>query len=179
MSDFINRLKAHPLWIAGGVILIAALAAGGYFGYQVVLAAPPQPIQFNHQLHNAIGVQCAYCHVNASRGDSAGIPSISKCMGCHQQFEPRNAEMEKIYRYAESEEQIKWVPVAIQPDFVRFSHQPHVDFGLECSECHGDLTAMTVAEPQPGQNMGWCLSCHQERAPERFEELSDCATCHY
>jgi hypothetical protein len=40
---------------------------------------------------------------------------------------------------------------------------------------------MTVAEPQHGQNMGWCLDCHRKQAEgdsEKLVKLTDCATCH-
>ncbi len=40
---------------------------------------------------------------------------------------------------------------------------------VTCETCHGDVTQMTVAEPQRGQNMGWCLGCHQKMStPEDF-----------
>jgi hypothetical protein len=68
--------------------------------------------------------------------------------------------------------------VAIQPDFVYFSHRPHVAAGLNCEQCHGDVSQMAEAEYQGDQNMGWCLSCHRQQAPEKQVKLTDCATCH-
>jgi hypothetical protein len=68
--------------------------------------------------------------------------------------------------------------VALMPDFICFTHQPHVAAGLNCENCHGEVGQMEAAEPQRGMNMGWCLSCHQQMAPENFTKLSDCATCH-
>jgi hypothetical protein len=91
----------------------------------------------------------------------------------------KSPELEKLAAFVANNEPIPWVPVAIQPDFVHFNHQPHVSAGIACETCHGDMTKMTVAEPQPRQNMGWCLSCHQKMAPEQWTKLSDCATCHY
>jgi hypothetical protein len=38
-------------------------------------AAPSQPIDFSHQRHDEIGIECLYCHPNALRSDFAGIPS--------------------------------------------------------------------------------------------------------
>jgi hypothetical protein len=37
---------------------------------------------------------------------------------------------------------------------------------------------MTVATPQQPWNMGWCLDCHKNRAPEKAAKLTDCVTCH-
>jgi hypothetical protein len=109
----------------------------------------------------------------------AGLPSTAKCYGCHQQVEKRTPDIEKLLNYAENGQSIPWVPVAIQPDFVQFNHRPHIAAGVECAECHGDLTKMTVAEAQPRQNMGWCLACHQKQGPEKWTRLSDCSLCHY
>lgn len=164
-------------WIVALVVL-AVLGVAAFVGYRVTQAVPEQPIAFNHQVHVGLGVQCLYCHSNALRGQSAGLPTVSKCMGCHQQIQPRNDAQRKLYEYAEKGEPIPWVPVALQPDFVYFSHRPHLAAGLNCETCHGEVGQMTVAQPIKGQNMGWCLSCHKNLAPEHFTKLSDCATCH-
>mgnify|MGYP006288615739 CR=1 FL=1 len=179
MAEVKQWLQDHPWLVGGGVVGLLLLAAAGYLGLRVVQAAPSQPIEFNHARHLEFGVQCEYCHVSAARADSAGLPTIAKCAGCHDQLTPRNAEMEKVKDYIDSGEPVAWVPVAIQPDFVQFSHHPHIAADLDCQECHGDMESMTVAEPQAGQNMGWCLTCHQSLAPQRFEVLSDCSACHY
>jgi len=80
--------------------------------------------------------------------------------------------------YLYKHEKLEWVPVAIMPDFVYFSHQPHIAAGVACQTCHGDVANMAAAEPQKNQNMGWCLNCHKTQAPEKVEKLTDCATCH-
>jgi len=84
-----------------------------------------------------------------------------------------------LQKYAENGEAIPWVPVAIQPDFVYFSHAPHVQRGISCQTCHGEVGQSTVAQPIKNQNMGWCLSCHKNMStPERFVQLSSCEACH-
>ncbi len=163
------------------IILVLILGAGAYMGLkkvQATQAAPPQPLDFSHAAHVDLGVQCLYCHPNAMREVSAGLPTMEKCQGCHAQIEAGTPALEELARYVEEHQTIEWVPVAIQPDFVYFSHQPHVSTGLNCEVCHGDVGSMTVAEPQEHQNMGWCLECHQTLDPEHFTELSDCLTCH-
>lgn len=172
-------LRSNLVWVGVAGVGVVFLIVGAYFGLSSVQAAPSQPIEFNHSLHTSLGIQCLYCHAGATRADSAGLPTLTKCMGCHNQIEVDSPGKEALAEYAASKTRIPWVPVAIQPDFVRFSHAPHVKAGLDCEECHGNVSSMTVAEPQPGQNMGWCLKCHQEQAPDRYSELSDCSTCHY
>jgi hypothetical protein len=177
--DRLTALWGRPIFLVGiGVLLIILLggAAGGLYFTQV---PPKQPIQYPHSTHVGLGAQCIFCHPGATWGADAGVPSASKCWGCHQQIDNRSPEIKKLAQYVAKKEPIPWVPVAIQPDFVHFNHRPHIAAGLNCESCHGDVGKMTVAEPQPGQNMGWCLACHQKMAPDKFIRLSDCSTCHY
>ncbi|GAP14056.1 quinol:cytochrome c oxidoreductase pentaheme cytochrome subunit [Longilinea arvoryzae] len=166
------------LRIAGALILLILLggAVGGVYYTQT---PPEQPIQFPHSLHVGIGAKCQYCHTGAATGPTAGLPSPSKCWGCHQQVQVKSPELDKLAAFVKAGNSIPWVPVAIQPDFVHFNHRPHIAAGVACETCHGDVSKMTVAEPQSGQNMGWCLDCHKRMAPEKWARLSDCATCHY
>ena len=170
-------------------VLIAALTVFTLvaFGIFTTQQSPPQPIQFTHQIHIGLGVQCLYCHPGALRGPSPGLPTQTKCWGCHQQiaktFDPNFPELsEKLVGYIERNEPIPWVPVAQVPDFVHFTHRPHIAAGLNCENCHGDMTQVTVAENPQIFNMGFCLNCHKERTvndPEKRIKLTDCGTCHY
>ncbi len=191
-----------------GVVLAALVLWGAVLLYQSQ-QPPAQPLEFNHQRHvQDLGISCLYCHSNAQRGVSAGLPSLTKCMACHNSIEPKTAAEKRLHEfaarkgqgqggpaegkggppegrgllrpYAMQDEPIPWVPVAMQPDFVYFSHRPHVNAGIACETCHGEVGQMTVAEPIKDQNMGWCLSCHKNMADdaEHFVKLSDCATCH-
>lgn len=172
-------LLQNPGFRIGGILLMLMVVGGLVAAIFVTQLPPEQPIAFPHRTHIAIGAQCLYCHTGASWGADAGLPTTDKCWGCHQQVEKQSAELDKLAGYVDRGEQIPRVPVAILPDFIHFNHQTHVDSSIQCTVCHGDVPQMTVAEPQTGWTMGWCLSCHQKTGPERFAELSDCATCHY
>lgn len=177
-------IRGKPLWQQPGfriaiAMVILVLVSGAVTGVVVSQKAPEQPLEFPHNFHVGAGVPCAYCHAGASTGPVAGLPSINICWGCHQQIRQNSPRLATLAEFGSTGTQIPWVPVFIQPDFVHFNHQPHVTAGLECKTCHGDLSKQTVAEPIPGQNMGWCLDCHQKKAPDNFIRLSDCATCHY
>jgi uncharacterized paraquat-inducible protein A len=172
-------LRPPRIFILLGVVLLVFLLAGGGALY-VTQAHPPQPIDFPHSTHVAFGVQCIFCHTSATFSPVAGIPSNDKCWGCHQQIDARGREeLEKLYAYLRNNEPIPWVPVAIQPDFVHFPHDRHVNAGVSCETCHGDVSQMRVAERQPHQNMGWCLDCHVTMRPEQTALLTDCSACHY
>lgn len=178
MTDLRGWFKPPRIfWImVAGVILVILVA--GIVGLVVTQAAPPQPFPYTHMPHLERGIPCVYCHSSALRGQSAGLPSKAKCMGCHNNIKPETELLQQLDEYAKTNENFEWVPVAIMPDFVYFSHQPHLNAGLECSKCHGDVDKMTAAQPQKYWNMGWCLDCHKKMAPDKFVKLSDCATCH-
>jgi hypothetical protein len=161
------------------VLLLLGVLGGAVGGIYMTQIPPEQPIQFPHSLHVGLGAACGYCHPGTAWGAAAGLPTTSKCWGCHQQIQKPSVELDKLAAFAKAGKSIPWVPVAIQPDFVHFTHQPHVAAGLDCSTCHGDISKMKTAQPQPRQNMGWCLGCHQKMRPQEFKRLSDCSTCHY
>ena len=180
-------------WVMGPMgriaVLITALSLFSLaaFGIYQTQLPPEQPIHFPHNLHVRLGVQCLYCHPGALRGPSPGLPTQTKCWGCHQQmaktFDPNFPELsEKLVGYIERNEPIPWVPVSQVPDFVHFTHRPHIAAGLNCENCHGDMTQVEIAENPQVMNMGWCLNCHKSRAaddPEKLTKLTDCGTCHY
>lgn len=164
-----------------GLGIIGLILLGGFIvGIRQTQSPPPQPIQFPHDQHVSLGIQCLYCHSGALRGDSAGLPTVAMCNGCHQQTKKTNPETDKLANYVKKSEPIGWVPVAILPDFVYFSHRPHIAAGINCENCHAEVGQMTVARPQK-MNMGWCLNCHSTRSrnnPALSIKLTDCVTCH-
>jgi hypothetical protein len=162
--------------IAAALIIVLGGGVGCIFFTQL---PPPQPINFPHSFHVGVGAQCLYCHPGAASGPVAGLPTTSKCWGCHQQIKKPSAELDKLASFVSSGKPIPWVPVAIQPDYVHFSHQPHIAARVSCETCHGEVAKMKTAQPQPGQNMGWCLDCHKHLRPQEYVRLSDCSICHY
>jgi hypothetical protein len=180
MGKFIIQLLKKPLVQLGLVIVGALIVVGVIWGIYLTQIPPSQPIQFPHSMHVSLGVPCLYCHPGALRGPSPGLPTETKCWGCHQQITVRNSEIDKLISYVKANQPIPWVPVAILPDFVYFSHRPHIAAGLNCENCHGEISQMTTAVPQK-MNMGWCLNCHRTRFkndPVMLTKLTDCITCH-
>ncbi len=143
-----------------------------------LLAAPEQPIAYSHQTHVEAGIPCLYCHAQATRSAIAGIPSVERCMGCHSVIATEDPDVQQLTGYWERGEAIPWVRVNLQPDFVYFSHRPHLGAGLNCETCHGNVGAMDVARPTLRMDMGWCLECHNEQEPEHVNRLADCVACH-
>jgi hypothetical protein len=184
------RLLRHPLaLILIGFFLILILGAAAY-GYQITQTPPPQPIEFPHSVHVGLGIQCLYCHPGPYRQAAAGLPTQSKCWGCHGNLAKYEdvpvdewpEQLQLLEEYVRTGTPIEWVPVAMVPDFVHFNHRPHLAAGFNCENCHGELGEMTVYENPRVFNMGWCLRCHRahtEEGSEKFVKLNDCGTCHY
>jgi Cytochrome c7 and related cytochrome c len=143
-----------------------------YFQLQSI---PVQPIAFNHRLHLQSGIQCESCHTGVTEGPDAGIPSVTFCMACHQEVATNNPEIKKLTAYAAKEEDIPWEPVYwfYPSEHVRFWHAPHIRAGVDCQQCHGDMTQQTVAVRTKNLNMNFCISCHRAKGAS-----ADCTTCH-
>jgi hypothetical protein len=177
-----------------GLTLVASAGAGLYEYTDDELSGPEQPISFSHELHAGnLGIQCLYCHSSADKSQTASVPAVSVCMGCHQWVKegpsPGSAEeIAKIQEHYASGESIPWIKVYNVPEHVQFKHFPHVNAGVECQTCHGPIETMnrvwltpdTVLRPSSAYlpaaklEMGWCMDCHLERGAE-----DDCAACHY
>jgi hypothetical protein len=145
------------------------LLAGG-------LVAQQQPIEFPHNQHIAKGLECIDCHIGVDSRAQAGLPSVAKCMLCHEKVATDGPGVQKLREYAEKKREVPWIRVYEfnREGHVLFRHAPHVRAGVECSICHGNVAAMTVATRQVTHNMGTCLDCHrQQRASQ------DCAACHF
>jgi len=135
-----------------------------------------QPIAFNHKRHAENGLQCQFCHTGVMKGPVAGIPSVEKCMGCHEYIATDSPQIQKLHGYWERQEPIPWKRVNSQPSFVYFNHASHIAATVSCGACHGAVEEMTIAEPVANMNMGFCLDCHAQQ--EDKDALWDCAVCH-
>ncbi len=160
------------------LFIVAGVAVGIMLTRAQVYAAPEQPIAYSHKVHVEAGIQCLYCHTSALQSPIAGIPSLQKCMGCHNVIKTDSPEIQRVSSYIERGEPIPWVRVNYQPDFVYFNHQPHLGAGLNCETCHGDVGQMDVIRQTVKMDMGWCLECHINQPEEKVGRLVDCLACH-
>ena len=99
-------------------------------------------------------------------------------MGCHAIIATEDKAVQALASYWERGQPIPWNRVNQQPDFVYFSHQPHLGAGINCETCHGDVGHMTVARPVVKMDMGWCLDCHLKQPEAKAARLTDCLACH-
>jgi hypothetical protein len=129
--------------------------------------ARDQPIQFSHERHVAgNGIDCRYCHTSVEESSFAGIPPTKTCMNCHSEIFSDSPFLEPVRQSFRSDRSIEWTRVHDLPDFVYFNHSIHVNKGVGCTTCHGQVDRMPLMWQEKSLQMEWCLDCH--RNPERY-----------
>jgi hypothetical protein len=155
--------------------LIVLVAASGFLVYQLgkstyvtrAFEARQQPIQFSHERHVAgNGLDCRYCHTAAETAAAAGIPPTKTCMNCHSQIHASSPYLEPVRSSYANDVSIHWVKVHDLPDFVYFNHSIHLNKGVGCTTCHGQVDQMPLVWTVNNLQMEWCLDCH--RNPEKY-----------
>lgn len=135
--------------------------------YTRVGYAPIQPVAFSHAIHaDQLGMDCRYCHTFVDRSEHSNVPAASTCMNCHSQVLKNSPKIAPVKESFASGNPIPWVRVHRTPDYVFFNHSAHVNRGISCVECHGQINKMEVVEHAKPLSMAFCLDCH--RNPEQF-----------
>ena len=160
------------------VSLVCALLfiGGGAWGFHKIYWShymtrvnlpPTQPVQFSHEHHvGGLGIDCRYCHTSVEKAAFAGIPATEICMTCHSQLYTDAPILAPVRSSFASGKPIQWNRVHDLPDFVFFNHSIHLNKGIGCSSCHGQIDRMPLTWKVNSLYMKWCLDCHRE--PERF-----------
>ena len=169
---------------AAATVLSAYSGASSSQGHQ-----PAQPIAFPHPTHvQTLGMNCLYCHYTADKSPDPGLPAVGTCMGCHISIGKReqdgtislpkndlhearqSPELTKLWKYADAlpgrpglgpnAKPIPWIRIHKVPEYVHFPHMRHVNQGVTCQTCHGEVQKMNQVYQYASLNMGWCVSCH-------------------
>ncbi|MGF1678915.1 MAG: cytochrome c3 family protein [Candidatus Methylacidiphilales bacterium] len=131
-------------------------------GYQ-----PTQPVSFDHSIHvQQLGLDCRYCHFGVDQAAHSNVPNTQICMTCHTQVRQDSNKLEPVRESWKTGEPIQWVRVHKAPDYVYFNHAIHVNSGISCVDCHGQVNRMEEVKHAESHSMGFCLDCH--RQPEKF-----------
>jgi hypothetical protein len=143
----------------GLTILLGAARAPNYTRQNIVR---DQPIQFSHKHHAGDdGIDCRYCHSGVETSAVAGIPPTKTCMNCHSVLFNTAPYLEPVRESYRTDKSIEWVRVHRLPDFVYFNHSIHVNKGIGCSSCHGQVNQMPLMFQAKELTMQWCLDCHR------------------
>lgn len=131
-----------------------------------------QPIPFSHKHHvGDDGIDCRYCHTSVEKSAFAGMPSTSICLTCHSQLFVNSPLLAALHDSARSGRPLRWTRVHDLPDFVYFEHDIHVNKGVACVACHGQVDQMPQTWRAATLDMQWCLGCHRS-APQHVRPLS-------
>ncbi len=129
----------------------------------VVGYAPLQPIPFSHRLHAGDNkIPCLYCHTGAQRSRHAGVPALQTCMNCHAVTRMDRPAIQKLTALYKEGRPVEWRRVYLLPDHVYFDHRPHVNDGIACQTCHGEVQTMERVSRAMSLRMGNCLRCHRD-----------------
>ena len=138
------------------------------------VAAPVQPIPFSHKNHLAFGLKCELCHANPDPGINMTFPSTAQCMVCHVTVVKDRADIQKLAQYDKSKKQVPWVRVYSVPSSVNWNHRTHLQAGMKCELCHGQVAEMdTMKVATKVTTMQGCIDCHQ-----LHDAPVGCRTCH-
>jgi hypothetical protein len=157
-------------------------------------------------------------HSTANKSPDPGLPAVGTCLGCHKNTPGgvgpnrpaignvparQSTEIKKLLdEYADASGQpkkpIEWVRIHKLPEYVHFPHMRHVNAGVACQSCHGQVQRMAKVFQFSSLNMGWCVNCHvngykpadavrntegtpnaQELALPPKKARYDCGACHY
>jgi len=126
-----------------------------------------QPVRFSHELHSGqLNIECRYCHTAVEESSYAGIPPTETCMTCHSQIATYSELLEPVRQSYATGERLEWNQVHNLAQHVYFNHSIHVQKGVGCETCHGQVEQMPLVWRAEVMTMEWCLECH--RNPAQF-----------
>jgi hypothetical protein len=82
-------------------------------------------------------------------------------MNCHKVVKTDSEEIKKLTEHYENDIPLEWARIHRMPDHVYFNHSVHINKGVDCSSCHGNVNEMDVVHKNKKLTMGHCLECHR------------------
>jgi class III cytochrome C family protein/cytochrome c7-like protein len=133
-----------------------------------------QPVPFSHKLHLTFNMKCQECHPNPEPGDRMALPAAGKCMECHRAIGKDKRAIQKLAEFAKSKQTIPWVRVYVVSGWVFWNHRSHLEVGMKCEACHGEVRKMEVLTAATNvTTMAGCVDCHKKN-----EASTGCQYCH-
>lgn len=147
-----------------GIILIVILIS--FCGSLIKKGA--SHLIYSHSKHvEEMGLECEFCHNNASSSNNAEdilIPEMSKCGECHDiksNCEKCHSEPSNVVKIGQIVENIV------------FSHKEHLKRGLECLSCHKGINKSKDVFTKHIPEMERCFECHDGKKVSKR-----CNLCH-
>ncbi len=166
--------QIFPKWsnrippIFAGVVIVVLLGVIGFFWYygspQYTDTGyrPEQPVPYSHKLHAGdLGMDCRYCHSSVELSAKANVPPTQTCMNCHTLILTESEKLLPVRESWTTGKPIEWVRVHKIADYAYFDHSAHLNAGVGCASCHGNVAEMEKVMQVKPLSMGWCLDCHR------------------
>jgi hypothetical protein len=163
-----NTLAPKVIFCAGLLATTVTCGMWYYFTpkYTRVGYQPVQPVAFPHSIHvQQLGMDCRYCHSFVEVSDHSNVPTTQTCMNCHTAIKSASPKLQPVRDSWATGQPMQWIRIHKVPDYAYFNHSVHVNRGVSCVWCHGNINRMDVVAQDQPQGMAWCLECH--RAPEK------------
>jgi len=167
--------RSADMWLRLVLLLLFLGLVGGFVAFVILSRSSyvtgvgltvDQPVPFSHEHHaGALQIDCRYCHGNVETSTVAGLPPTHTCMSCHSQLWTGAEMLAPVRQSLAQGEPLHWNRVNELPDYVFFHHGVHVNAGVGCAECHGQVDSMPLMRRAEPFSMSWCLDCHQDPAP--------------
>lgn len=183
-SPRMNSLPRRLVWV---ILVVGLLIAGAVYyictpktwrvGY-----SPEQPLPFSHKVHvDQLGMDCTACHSSASTSSRAGIPEANSCFACHRQILPESPRLRPLHASVNKSsphftgQPLTWTKAYRLPDYAVFNHSAHINRGVGCVSCHGEVSRMHRIKVTTSLSMSWCLDCHRNPTPQLvpLEKVTD------
>ncbi len=170
----------------GEVPATAAVMHGPKRGGSPVYPAQDLPLRFNHGQHLALGLDCTRCHTKIRSSTSAAdfnFPTGAACDSCHGAQHPRPASEPAKCELCHTRvthspgpqgptTRVTATLRAPRPNLT-FDHKRHLDRGMPCQTCHGDMSKVRLATVLQLPSENTCLGCH-----DGVQATARCGACH-
>ncbi len=157
-----------PLYsaVGAGLTLVMVIGLVWYYAspwYTDVGYRPTQPVPYSHKVHvRDLGLDCRFCHTGVESSPVAGLPPTKTCMNCHNMIKADSDKLSPVRESFKNGTPIEWIRIHKSPDYVYFDHSAHINVGVGCASCHGNIDEMDVVAQHQPLSMGWCLDCHRD-----------------
>ncbi len=129
-----------------------------------------RPIKFSHKAHGEEAeLSCEDCHTRARESEEAGMPGPGTCRLCHDTEEEIKERLQPFV----VEGELIWSNVTGISEELTFSHQRHLEEGMECGECHTGIAESEAVTEKLRVTKDDCFDCHADLQVEK-----DCGVCH-
>lgn len=177
-ADAIFRFALWSVCVGafGVLVVIESLAHSDWLTGRSIVEA--QPTEFSHQHHaGELGIDCRYCHTTVETAAAAGMPPTYTCMTCHSQVWTGSRMLAPVRDSLSASIPLRWQRTGRLPEYVYFNHAVHVNNGVGCSSCHGEMThKMQMTYQRNAFSMDFCVNCHRNpqdylRPPDRIFDM--------